>query len=229
MKAPLSIKDWKEDDRPREKLLRKGKAALSDAELLAIIIGTGNKDESAVGLTRRILTSYENNLGIISRLSVPDLMRFKGVGEAKAVSIVTAMELGRRQRMEEALTLTKITGSQGVFNVMHPILGDLNHEEFWVLYLNNSNKIIYKCQLSRGGITGTLVDIRLVFKQALERGAVGMVLCHNHPSGTLKPSKADRELTQKIAAAGRTLDIKVLDHLIITEKAYFSFADSNLI
>jgi len=229
LKASISIKNWKEDDRPREKLLQKGKSALSDAELLAIIIGAGNRDESAVDLSRRMLMAYQNNLSAIARLTVQDLIRFKGIGAAKAIAIITALELGRRQRLEEALSQPKITGSQGVFNLMQPLLGDLNHEEFWVLYLNNSNKVRYKSQLSQGGITGTLVDIRLIFKQALERGAVALILCHNHPSGTLKPSKADELLTQKIVEAGRTLDIKVLDHLIITEKAYFSFADSNLI
>ena len=224
-----SIKNWKEDDRPREKLLLKGKNSLSDAELIAILISSGNKEESALDLAKRILEASGNNLNEIGRLSVNDLTRFKGIGEAKAITIITALELGRRRRLEEALERPKITSSQAAFDIMQPIIGELIHEEFWILYLNNSNKIIYKNQLSSGGITGTLVDIRLLFKKALELSAVGIIMCHNHPSGNLKPSHSDKDLTQRIIEAGKTLDIKILDHLIITEKAYFSFADSKLI
>lgn len=225
----FSIKNWKEDDRPREKLITKGKNALSDAELIAILIGSGSRDESAVHLAKRILTFTNNNLNQLGKLSVNDLVQFKGIGEAKAVTIITALELGRRRRLEEALELPIIQSSKAVFNIMQPILGELNHEEFWVLYLNNSNKVIYKNCLSTGGITGTLVDVRLLFKKALEVSAVAIILCHNHPSGKLKPSKADIDLTHKIKEAGKSLDIKVLDHLIITEKAYFSFADGDLL
>ncbi len=225
----FSIKNWKEDDRPREKLVLKGKNTLSDAELIAILIGSGNKSESAVHLAKRILTFVKNNLNELGRLSVNDLIGFKGIGKAKAITIITALELGRRRRLEEALERPKVTSSKAVFNIMQPIIGELNHEEFWVLYLNNSNKIIYKNQLSSGGITGTLVDIRMLFKKALELSTIAVILCHNHPSGSLKPSKADLDLTRKIQEAGKILDIKVLDHLLITEKAYFSFADSNLI
>ena len=228
-KASLSIKNWKEDDRPREKLINKGKSSLSDTELIAILIGSGNRSESAVELSKRILASVNNNLNALARLSTDQLMQFKGIGEAKAVSIITALELGRRRRLEEALEQPKITSSKGVFEIMQPIIGDLQHEEFWVLYLNNSNKIIDKSQVSKGGITSTLVDSRLVFKKAMEISAVGIILAHNHPSGTLKPSESDKKLTQKIKIAGETLDIKILDHLIITEKAYFSFADSNIL
>ncbi|MBT8384695.1 MAG: DNA repair protein RadC [Bacteroidia bacterium] len=228
-RTSTSIKNWKEDDRPREKLLLKGKSTLSDAELIAILIGSGNRQENALDLAKRILITNQNNLNEIGRLSVNDLTQFKGIGEAKAISIITALELGRRRRLEEALERPKITSSQAAFDIMQPIIGELNHEEFWILYLNNSNKIIYKNQLSSGGITGTLVDVRLLFKKALELSAVGIILCHNHPSGNLKPSHSDKDLTQKIIEAGKTLDIKILDHLIITEKAYFSFADSNLI
>jgi DNA repair protein RadC len=224
-----SIKNWKEDDRPREKLLSKGKSTLSDTELIAILIGSGNREESAVGLAKRILTFTSNNLNQLGKLSVNDLTQFKGIGEAKAITIITALELGRRRRLEEALERPKINGSNAVFDIMQPILGELNHEEFWVLYLNNSNKIIYKNRLSSGGITGTLVDVRLLFKKALELSSVAIILCHNHPSGSLKPSKSDIDLTKKIQQAGKSLDIKILDHLLITEKAYFSFADSNLI
>ncbi len=222
-------KNWKEDDRPREKLLSKGKNTLSDAELIAILIGSGNREESAVGLAKRILTFTSNNLNQLGKLSVNDLTQFKGIGGAKAISIITALELGRRRRLEEALERPKISSSKAVFDIMQPILGELNHEEFWVLYLNNSNKIIYKDQLSSGGITGTLVDVRMLFKKALELSSVAVILCHNHPSGSLKPSKSDIDLTKKIQQAGISLDIKILDHLLITEKAYFSFADSKLI
>ena len=162
-----------------------------------------------------------------STAKIKQLMEFKGIGEAKAISIAAALELGRRRRIEDALQLDKITSSRSVFDVMQPILGDLPHEEFWILYLNNSNKVIQKNQLSKGGITGTLVDVRLVLKNALEVGAVALILCHNHPSGTLKPSKADKAITQKLKVAAQSLDISVLDHLIITENAYYSFADEN--
>lgn len=225
----FSIKNWSQDDRPREKLLHKGKTALSDAELVAILIGSGNKTESAVALCQRILASVDNNLSELGKLSVKQLMAFKGIGEAKAISISAALELGRRRRGEEALNKKKITSSASVYELMQPIIGELNHEEFWIIYLNNSNKVIQKNQLSKGGITGTLVDVRLVFKQALEVGATSMILAHNHPSGTLKPSLADKQITDKLKNAAQSLDIKVLDHLIVTEKAYFSFADESLI
>jgi len=229
-KAPsISIKNWSQDDQPREKLRDKGKAALSDAELVAIIIGSGNRDESALDLCKRILASVDNNLNQLGKLGIKQLMDFKGIGEAKAISIAAAMELGRRRRGEEALERKKITSSVSVFELMQPIIGELPHEEFWIIYLNNANKVIQKQQLSKGGITGTLVDVRLVLKNALEFGAVGIILAHNHPSGTLKPSEADKQITQKLKKAGESLDIKVLDHLIVTEKAYFSFADDNLL
>lgn len=225
----FSIKNWNEDDRPREKMLQKGRIALSDAELIAILIGSGSRNESAVSLSQRILASVGNNLSEMGRLSIPELMEFKGIGEAKAISIAAAMELGRRRRTGEALERKKITSSNSVFEYVQPIIGELPHEEFWILYLNNSNKIIKSAQLSKGGITGTIVDVRLAFKEALQLGAVGIILAHNHPSGTLKPSQADIQLTKKLKLAGDSLDIKVLDHLIITEKAYFSFADENML
>ncbi|MCB0464320.1 MAG: DNA repair protein RadC [Aequorivita sp.] len=225
----FSIKNWNEDDRPREKLLLKGRTALSDAELIAILIGSGSRNESAVSLSQRILASADNNLSELGRLSISELMEFKGIGEAKAISISAAMELGRRRRTGEALERKKIISSNSVFEFVQPIIGELPHEEFWILYLNNSNKVIKSAQLSKGGITGTVVDIRLAFKEALQLGAVGVILAHNHPSGTLKPSQADIQLTKKLKTAGESLDIKVLDHLIITEKAYFSFADENML
>ena len=225
----LPIKSWAEDDRPREKMLLKGKSALSDAELVAILIGSGSKNESAVTLSKRILASVDNNLNSLGKLSVLELQKFKGIGEAKAISIITALELGRRRRLEEALELPIITSSKAVFNIMQPIIGELQHEEFWIVYLNNSNKVIYKDQLSKGGLTGTLVDVRLVFKRGIELNATAIILCHNHPSGKLQPSSADISITSKLKQAGETLDIKVLDHLIVTENDYFSFADENIL
>tara|TARA_R110001583_G_scaffold34847_6_gene116644 strand:- start:14783 stop:15481 length:699 start_codon:yes stop_codon:yes gene_type:complete len=224
-----SIKSWAEDDRPREKLLLKGKTILSDAELVAILIGSGSRNESAVGLSKRILASIDNNLNKLGKLSVSDLVKFKGIGDAKAISIITALELGRRRRLEEALEIPKISSSTDVFNIMQPLIGELHHEEFWVVYLNNSNKVLYKEQQSKGGLTGTLVDVRLVYKKAIELYATALILCHNHPSGKLQASEADKTITRKLKQAGETLDIKVLDHIIITENAYFSFADENII
>jgi len=197
--------------------------------LVAILIGSGSRNESAVELCKRILASVDNNLNELGKLSLTELMAFKGIGEAKAISIAAAMELGRRRRGEEALKKQKIMSSNSVFELMQPIIGELPHEEFWIIYLNNSNKVIQKNQLSKGGITGTLVDVRLVLKTALQLGATGIILAHNHPSGTLKPSDADKQITLKLKKAGESLDIKVLDHLIITEKAYFSFADDNIL
>ncbi|HAI19692.1 MAG: hypothetical protein CMP05_06120 [Xanthomarina sp.] len=225
----FSIKNWNHTDQPREKLRDKGKASLSDAELVAILIGSGSKNESAVDLSKRILASVDNNLNALGKLSLKQLMVFKGIGEAKAISIAAALELGRRRGGEALVQKQKITSSQSVFHIMQPLLGELPHEEFWIIYLNNSNKIIQKNQLSKGGITGTLVDVRLVLKNALEVGATGLILVHNHPSGTLKPSEADKQLTRKLKLAGESLDIKVLDHVIITEKAYFSFADEAIL
>lgn len=228
-KIPFTIKHWSQDDQPREKLLYKGQAALSDAELLAILIGSGNRTESAVGLCKRILASVDNNLSALGKLSIKQLMTFKGIGEAKAISIKAAMELGRRRRGEDIIDRSRITSSNSVFELMQPVLGELPHEEFWILYLNNSNAVIRKEQLSKGGITGTLVDVRLTLKMALEVGATALILIHNHPSGTLKPSTADKQITQKLKTAALSLDIKVLDHVIITEYKYFSFADEAIL
>jgi DNA repair protein RadC len=224
----FSIKNWSQDDQPREKLRDKGKSTLSDAELVAILIGSGNRDESAVDLCKRICASVDNNLNALGKLTLKELTQFKGIGEAKAITIIAALELGRRRRSEDVLNLKKITSSKDVFNTMQPIIGELAHEEFWVLYLNNSNKVIQKEQLSKGGITGTLVDVRLVLKTALQVGATSLILSHNHPSGTLQPSVADKGITKKLQTAATSLDIKVLDHVIVTEKTYFSFADENL-
>ena len=222
------ITNWSEDDKPREKLMLKGKSVLSDAELIAILIGSGSRNESAVDLSKRILASVDNNLNALGKLSLSQLMQFRGIGEAKAISIIAALELGRRRRGEDAVELKKITSSKIIFEIMQPILGELPHEEFWIIYMNNSNKVISKSQLSKGGITGTLVDVRIVFKTALEMGATALILCHNHPSGTLIPSDADKQITRKLKLAGDTLEIKVLDHLIVTETSYYSFADEGI-
>lgn len=223
------ITTWSEDDKPREKLMSKGKVALSDAELIAILIGSGSRNESAVQLSKRILSSVDNNLNALGKLSLQQLISFKGIGEAKAISIQAAMELGRRRRAEEAVELKKITSSKSIFELMQPIIGELGHEEFWIIYLNNSNKVLSKSQLSKGGITGTLVDVRLVYKAALEMGAVSIILSHNHPSGALQPSEADKQITRKLKLAGESLDIRILDHLIITETNYYSFADEGIL
>ena len=225
----FSIKNWSQDDQPREKLRDKGKSILSDAELLAILIGSGNRNESAVELCKRILASVNNNLNALGKLSIKQLTNFNGIGEAKAISIIAALELGRRRKLETAIKIESIANSRDVYDIMQPVLGELSHEEFWVLYLNNSNKVLQKQQLSKGGIAGTMVDVRLVMKQALEVGAVALILCHNHPSGTLKPSQADKNITQKLKTAAHSLDIKILDHLIITENAYFSFGDEGIL
>jgi DNA repair protein RadC len=222
------ITNWSEDDKPREKLMLKGKSILSDAELIAILIGSGSRNESAVDLSKRILASVDHNLNALGKLSIAQLMNFKGIGEAKAISIIAAMELGRRRRNEDAIELTKITSSKAVFDIMQPIIGELPHEEFWVLFLNNSNKILFKTQLSKGGMTGTLVDVRIIFKLAFEQNATAIILIHNHPSGKLQASDADIQITKKIKTAGQQLDIPVLDHIIITETSYYSFVDEGI-
>ena len=225
----FSIKNWSQDDRPREKLRDKGSRVLSDAELLAILIGSGTVQESAVELSKRILSSVGHNLQNLGKLSIAQLLNFKGIGEAKAIKIKAAMELSRRRRESNPTQLDKINTSLSAFEIMQPLLGHLSHEEFWVLYLNRSNKIVAKTQLSKGGMTSTIVDVRIILKQALEHSATAILLAHNHPSGMLKPSVSDKQLTQKLKLAAESLDIKVLDHIIVTEKAYFSFADESLL
>ncbi len=228
LNSSFSIKEWSENDRPREKLIAKGKNALTDAELIAILIGSGNRNESAVALSKRILASVTHNIDALSKLSVKQLMSFNGIGEAKAIAIVAGLELGRRRR-EDILIEPKITSSKDAFTIFYPMLGDLDHEEFWVLFLNNAKKVIQKKQISLGGKTSTIVDPRIVFRAALECGATAIILGHNHPGGTIDPSVADKNLTQKLKQAGFSLDINVLDHLIITEKNYFSFADESIL
>jgi DNA repair protein RadC len=228
MEESFPIKSWAEDDKPREKLMNKGKTALSDAELIAILIGSGSRNESAVQLSKKILASVDNNLNALGKLTIPQLITFKGIGEAKAITILAATELGRRRRAEETIELKKITSSKEVFHLMQPIIGELSHEEFWVLYLNNANKVIYKSQISKGGITGTVADTRIIFKIALEQNAVGLILTHNHPSGNLKPSDADISITKKLKTAARQLDFTILDHIIITENGHYSFKDEEI-
>lgn len=229
MSGNFSIKDWSESDRPREKLNSHGKETLTNSELLAILIGSGNRAESAVALCKRILASVDNNLNALGKLSVAQLQEFKGIGEAKAISIVAGLELGRRRRTDDHVNLNVITASKSVFELMQPKLGELQHEEFWVLFLNNSNTVLSKQQLSKGSITGTIVDVRLIMKKALEITATSIILCHNHPSGTLKISDADKHITEKIKQAGSSLDIKLLDHVVITENSYVSFADDGIL
>ncbi|WP_461453312.1 RadC family protein [Mucilaginibacter sp.] len=225
----ISIKAWAEEDRPREKLSGQGRRALTDAELIAILIGSGNRDESAVELSKRILAHYENDLNILGRASIEELSKFKGIGEAKAISIIAALEIGRRRNDTEEKLPEFVTGSREAYNFLKRFLVDLPHEEFWVLMLSQNCKILGKELISKGGINATIADPKIIFSAALRYSAVNIMLTHNHPSGSLKPSQQDIELTKKIASAGRLLDIKVLDHLIITDSSYYSFADEGVI
>lgn len=227
--TPFPIKCWAEDDKPREKLLLKGKSSLSDAELLAIILGSGTRNESAVGLSKRILKTTNNSLNSLSKLSFQQLCSFNGIGPAKAISIIATLELAKRKKEELVVELPKIITTKTVFELMHPLLGDLPHEEFWVIYLNNSNHVVHKAQISKGGITGTVVDVRIILKVALEYHALSFILCHNHPSGKLFPSEADIEITNKIKIAAKQLDILLVDHMIVTELGYYSFAEDGKI
>lgn len=219
------IREWAEDDRPREKLLIKGRQSLSDAELLAILMGSGSRSESAVDLAKRILRAARDNLLELSKLSVNDLMKFKGVGQAKAVSIIAALELGKRRRGAEAISRQKVTCSKDVFEYFSAVIGDYSFETFFILLMNRANKIIRHIQISEGGITGTVADPKKIFKMALEHNATSMILCHNHPSGNISPSEADIRLTRKLKDAGDMLDVPVLDHIILGEERYYSFAD----
>ncbi|MGZ5196507.1 MAG: RadC family protein [Kaistella sp.] len=225
----MSIKFLAEDDRPREKFLLKGKNSLSDAELLAIIMGSGNREDSAVELGRKILNSVENNWHNLSLLQISDLMKFKGVGEAKAISIATALEIGRRRAAQEVPDKIQISESKDIYKVLQPYLSDLRTEEFWAVFLNQNNRILGKSKLSSGGINQSVVDVRILFKTALEHFATGIAIAHNHPSGNLKPSQDDLKITKQIAEAGKILSIQLLDHLIISQNSYFSFADENLL
>lgn len=220
-----SIKSWAEDDRPREKLLAKTATALSDVELLAILIGSGTRELSAVDLARQIYASAGQNINELSRLSVKEMMKFKGIGEAKAINIIAALELGRRRRLSDSLNKKKVTSSRDAFELMHPILSDSNYEEFWIITLNRGNMIKRTHKISEGSLAGTVADPKKIFKIALEDNASSVILCHNHPSGNTVPSKKDQEITQKCKSAGTFLDLPVLDHIIIAGNHYFSFAD----
>ncbi len=230
MKAPnFTIKQWAEEDKPREKLLLKGKSALSDAELIAILIGSGTTTMSAVDLSKLILSEVGNSLHELARLQVKDLQKFKGIGEAKAITIVSALELGRRRGLLEKPIKVKISTSEGAYQHMRPFLLDLDHEEFWIILLDRANQVIRTESISSGGVAGTYVDSRIIFKAALAHLASSVILVHNHPSGQLKPSQQDIQLTKKLAEAGRTLDIPIIDHLIFTDHSFFSFADESMI
>ncbi len=225
----LKILSWAEEDRPREKLLIKGKSALSDAELIGILIGSGTISMSAVDLAKVILNDVNNNLNELAKLSVKDLQKFKGIGEAKAISIMSALELGRRRKESDLPKKLRITSSKDVYDMMAANLLDLPHEEFWVLLLNRANAVIKKVQISTGGVAGTVADPKLIFKTALENLASSIILVHNHPSGNMMPSQADKELTKKMKEAGKLLDIPVLDHVIFADRVFYSFADEGIL
>ena len=222
----LTIRDWAEDDRPREKMLRKGAHSLSDAELLAILIGSGNRDESAVELSRRIMHECSDNINELALLSISDLCkRFKGIGEAKAITIMAALEIGKRRKTSEILERKKITSSLDLFDLFEPQLVDLPHEEFWVGLLNGANKVIEIKRLTQGGSRQTVVDIPMLLKMALEKSAQAVVVAHNHPSGQNRPSHEDEQITRKIKAGCEAIGITLLDHIIIAKGQYYSFAD----
>jgi DNA repair protein RadC len=222
----LSIKEWAADDRPREKMIKKGIDALSNAELIAILFRTGTRNESAVELARKLLDLAGNNINELAKLSLNELKQIKGVGEAKAIAVLTALELGKRRKIEKVIERKKIQSSKDVFEIFGSLLGDLPYEEFWILMLNRSNSIIDKIKISQGGISGTVTDVRIILKQALENMSSGVILVHNHPSGNLKPSESDASITQKLKDAGKLMDISVLDHVIISDSGYYSFADA---
>jgi DNA repair protein RadC len=224
-KTKLSIAHWAEDDRPREKLAKKGKGALSNAELIAILIGSGSRDESAVDLAKRILASANNDLNVLAKMSVKELCQFKGMGEAKAISILAALEVGARRQQAQALIKDQITNSKALYDILKPQMVDLPHEEFWVIYLNKANKILSIETISKGGVAGTVADVKIIFKKGIELLASSIVLAHNHPSGNLKPSSADLSLTKKMRETGKIMEIDVIDHIIVADTGYYSFAD----
>jgi DNA repair protein RadC len=225
----LKITDWAVEDRPREKLIQKGTTSLSDAELLAILLSSGTKEKSAVDLGRELLSLVNNNLNALGKLTLADLKKLHGIGTARAVTIIAALELGRRRKLSEVPDIPQIKCSKDVAEIFQPLLSDLSHEEFWILFLNRSNKVINRMKLSQGGVSGTVTDVRMVMKKAIEYLASGIIVCHNHPSGNLNPSESDSKITQKIKEAGNLMDIQLLDHLIISEKDYYSFADNGVL
>jgi len=221
----LKIKDWAVEDRPREKLLKKGISHLSDAEIIAILLGSGTKNESAVDLSKKLLKSANNNLNELGKLGIPDLTKLKGIGEAKAITIMAALEIGRRRKISEIINKKKITSSNDVFELFQPIIGDLPHEEFWILLLNRSNGIIEKFKISQGGVSGTVIDVKIILKSAIEKLASSIILCHNHPSGNRNPSTADDSITQKLKTGADLIDIAILDHIVVADTRYYSYAD----
>ena len=225
----INIKDWAVEDRPREKLLSNGSRSLTDAELIAILIGSGNIDETAVELSRRILASVDNKLADLNKKGIEYLKSFNGIGEAKAITIIAALELGKRRKDAEVFDRNKITCSKDAFEYFIPLLSDLNHEEFWLLLLDRGNKILESYKISQGGISGTVIDVRLILKTAIEKLASSVILCHNHPSGTLQASDADLKITRKIKDAAELMDISVLDHIILGQNNYLSLADEGMI
>lgn len=227
--SKLVIREWAESDRPREKLLEQGRRALTDAELLAILIGSGSVDESAVELCRRILKGAKNNLHMLAKKDFKELCMYKGIGEAKAITIIAALELGRRRSDEKAIEVAILNSSKRVFNYFKPNLQDLPHEEFWVIYLNTACKVLDEQLIGRGGNDSTPVDIRIILRYALQSKAHSMILIHNHPSGTLHPSQADKILTTKITEAAKVMDIRVNDHVIFSDHGYYSFRDEGLL
>jgi len=225
----LNIKRWAAEDRPREKLLLKGKAALTDAELIAILLGTGTAAMSAVDVAKTILEAVGNDLNELARLTVKDLTKIKGVGEAKAVTIVSALELGRRRKDLLGEEKPKISGSKDIYDLLKAELLDIPHEAFWIVLLNRANRVIKKHQISQGGVAGTVADPKIIFKIALEELASGVILAHNHPSGNLTASQADIDLTRKLKESGKLLEIQILDHVIFAGKKYMSFADEGIL
>ncbi len=225
----LNIKQWSADDRPREKLLKKGVQTLSNAELLAILISSGTKEKTAVDLAKELLQDNANSLTALGKQTISNLVKHKGIGQARAITIVAALELGRRRKEEEPSSKVKITSSRHVYDYFYPLMSDLDHEEFYVLLLDRSNAVIREFRISQGGVSGTVVDPKIVFNKAIENLASGIILCHNHPSGNLKPSDSDQSITTKIREAGKLIEINLLDHIIFTDNSYFSFADEGLI
>ncbi|MEG1564570.1 MAG: DNA repair protein RadC [Bacteroides sp.] len=225
----LNINQWAEEDRPREKMITKGSNALTDAELLAILIGSGNTEETAVALMRRMLAACKNDLNELAHWTLRDYSRFKGLGPAKSITLMAALELGKRRKLQEVRTRTAITCSQDIFTLLHPLLCDLEQEEFWVILLNQTNKIIDKIRISTGGIDGTYVDIRTILREALLQRATRIALAHNHPSGNCQPSQPDKQLTQQIQKGAQTMNIQLIDHLVITDHSFYSFADEGLL
>ncbi|MFW5699853.1 MAG: RadC family protein [Bacteroidota bacterium] len=229
MQPKIPIKQWASQDRPREKLLARGINSLTDAELIAILLGSGTREISAVELARQVLEHVGNNLSALGRITIPELMKMKGIGEAKAISIMAAMELGRRRKRDDVLQQEKITSSQQISALFQAQLADLPHEEFWLVLLNRSNTILGQIKISQGGTAGTVIDIKIILKHAIDQRASSIILVHNHPSGNVAPSHADKTITAKLKTAADYMDISVLDHIIVTEKSYFSFADEGLL